>query len=205
MFVQSAAGGVGSALVQLGLAAGLRVYGATSEAKQVLVAALGATPLNRQAEVSNQLRALEPDGVDLAFDAAGSSSADASLALVKPGGRVIAFGFMADVARSKLGLLLAFLRLLFWLPLRSRSRRFRFVGHVVDRMVKNPKWYRATLGALLDQVRTGQLKPMIGAEFPLEDLGRAQALLESGHATGKVVIRVAPQVARRPDASLPPG
>lgn len=195
MFVQSAAGGVGSALVQLGLRAGLKVYGAASASKHDVVRGLGATPIDRHdASLLEALLKLEPTGVDLAFDSAGGDTVGQSLQLVRSGGRVVSFGLMGDVDRGSLARALAAFRIFVWLPLVSRSRRFGFFGHLPDRAEKNPVWFRETLSGLLEDLRTNKLKPLISRTFPLEELGAAQAWLESGKAIGKVLVAVSPTV-----------
>jgi NADPH:quinone reductase-like Zn-dependent oxidoreductase len=188
--VQSAAGGVGSALVQLAVRAGLKVYGVASDGKHQLVRELGATPLTRGA-FATALRRHEPQGVDLLCDSVGPSGIDESLTLVKPGGTVVSYGFMGEGQRTGLARLLGLLRVVLWLPLVSRARRFRFFGNLPTRAVKQPAWFQATLTELLGQVRDGAFKPVIAGEFPLEQVGDAQALLESGKAVGKVLVRVA--------------
>lgn len=71
--VTGAAGGVGTAILQLLWLAGVATYGAASEKKHEILRSLGATPIDyRSGRVDRLVRAKEPQGVDYAFDAVGS-------------------------------------------------------------------------------------------------------------------------------------
>ena len=50
----------------------------------------------------------------------------------------------------------------------------------------------AILARLAHWIDTGRLRPVIGAEFAMDDVARAHALSESGHARGKIVLYVGP-------------
>ena len=72
LFVNGAAGGIGAAAVQLALARGARVIGAASAANADYLRLLGAEPVTYGAGMAERVRALAPDGVDVALDVAGS-------------------------------------------------------------------------------------------------------------------------------------
>src|SRR3954470_19164007 len=69
--INGAAGGVGSAAVQLAKARGARVIGTASERNHEFLRSLGAEPTTYGEGMVERVRALAPDGVDLAFDTAG--------------------------------------------------------------------------------------------------------------------------------------
>src|SRR5580704_16995421 len=94
--VTGAAGGVGTAILQLLHLAGVKTYGAASARKHGLVAKLGATPVDYQAgPIDRFLRACEPSGVDFAFDAIGGANIRNCLRAVRRGGAVVGYGFMS--------------------------------------------------------------------------------------------------------------
>jgi NADPH:quinone reductase-like Zn-dependent oxidoreductase len=72
LFINGAAGGIGSAAVQLALARGARVIGAASAANHDYLRGLGAEPVTYGEGMAERVRALAPDGVDAALDVAGN-------------------------------------------------------------------------------------------------------------------------------------
>src|SRR3954452_15124795 len=72
--IDGAAGGVGVAAVQLAVARGARVIGTASEGNHDFLRSLGAEPTTYGAGMVERIRALAPDGVDLAFDTAGKGA-----------------------------------------------------------------------------------------------------------------------------------
>ncbi len=187
VLIHSAAGGVGSALVQLGQLSGLKMYGTASKAKHALLAKNGVTPIDYQSEDFLQ-RVLNETGigVDAAFDAMGGAHLRKSYRAVKRGGCVVSYGFSAGKFGGILPMALGVLQLgLFHLLPDGK----RICLCATPGMVKNDNaWYRATLQELLQLLRDGKLKPVIGARVPLLDAARAHALVESGHAVGKVLL-----------------
>ena len=72
LLVNGASGSVGSAAVQLAVARGARVIGTASPANHDYLRSLGAEPVAYGAGLGGRVRALAPDGVDVALDVAGS-------------------------------------------------------------------------------------------------------------------------------------
>jgi NADPH:quinone reductase-like Zn-dependent oxidoreductase len=93
--VTGAAGGVGTAALQLLRLAGVRTYGAASAPKHATLRSLGATPVDyRAGPLDGLVRALEPAGVDYVFDAVGGANVGPSIRALRPGGTLVGFGFM---------------------------------------------------------------------------------------------------------------
>ncbi len=94
--VTGAGGGVGTAILQLSQLAGIKTFGAASSRKHGLVAKLGATPIDyRAGPIDRLVRALEPAGVDVAFDAIGGANIGKCVHALRRGGTVVGYGFMA--------------------------------------------------------------------------------------------------------------
>jgi NADPH:quinone reductase-like Zn-dependent oxidoreductase len=72
LFINGASGGIGSTTVQLAVARGARVIGAASAASQDYLRLLGAEPVTYGEGMAGRVRALAPDGVDVALDVAGN-------------------------------------------------------------------------------------------------------------------------------------
>jgi NADPH:quinone reductase-like Zn-dependent oxidoreductase len=193
ILVLGANGGVGSTLVQLARAAGIRVIGTASPRHHEKVAALGAIPLDYRAEdLPAQVRALAPQGVDAVFDHVGGAGIVDSFRLLAPGGALVSYGTAAtrdQEGSSRLPVLKLFARLLVWnvLPNRRRASFFNiWTG------VRNAEKFRARLRQDLTEVFTlladGTLRPQVAARIPLAEAPRAMRLAESGTVTGKVVL-----------------
>lgn len=185
ILVHGAAGGVGSALLELGKLAGLEMYGTASKHNHELVSTLGATPIDyRREDFVKRVRSLTGDGVDVVFDSIGGArQLWRSYRALRGNGRLVWFG-VAATKRSGLRVIPLTLLMIFLLRLMPGSRRVLLTPD----LGKEKTWYLETLAELLDQLAAGQIKPMVAARFPLAEAWRAHALLERGGYTGKVVL-----------------
>jgi NADPH2:quinone reductase len=185
ILVQGAAGGTGSALLELGKLAGLEMYGTASKYNHELVSALGATPIDYQSEdFVKVIHELTGDGVDVVFDPiGGTGQLWRSYRALGKGGRLVWFGVAAT---KKKGLLVIPFTLLtvFLLKLIPDGRQVPLTPD----LSKDNAWFRATLAELLDLLAAGKLKPVVAARIPLAEAARAHELLERGEYAGKVVL-----------------
>ncbi|WP_313432426.1 NADP-dependent oxidoreductase [Siminovitchia terrae] len=88
ILIHAAAGGVGTFAVQLAQALGATVIGTASERNHDYLRSLGAIPITYGDDLANRVRVLAPDGVNVAFDAAGEDALRASLELVENKDRI---------------------------------------------------------------------------------------------------------------------
>ncbi|MDX8037122.1 NADP-dependent oxidoreductase [Lentzea sp. BCCO 10_0856] len=100
VLVEGAAGGVGSAAVQIAAARGATVIGTASEANHDFLRELGATPVTYGEGLAERVTAVAPAGVDAALDTAGSGSLADIVALVGDPSRVVT---VADFGAAALG------------------------------------------------------------------------------------------------------
>jgi NADPH:quinone reductase-like Zn-dependent oxidoreductase len=196
ILVHGAAGGVGTALLQLGQLVGLEMYGTASLATHQIVANLGATPIDfRKIDFVEEIHRLTGDGVDTVFDGVGETNVWRSFRALRPGGRVIAYGFTSFLQKGKLkgGLryrLRGILRPAWYAlgALLSPGRR-RIVPYSIQYLKRwRPAWFREDLSALLELLRDGKIKPLIAARMPLTEARRAHELLGEGAIRGKLVL-----------------
>jgi NADPH:quinone reductase-like Zn-dependent oxidoreductase len=185
ILIQGAAGGVGTALLELGARAHLEMYGTASRANHGFVAAFGATPIDyRTDDVVRRVRALTGDGVDAVFDPIGGArQLIRSYRALRPHGRLVWFGV---AAASEHGLTVIPLSLLtrLGLSLIPDGRRAPMppdAGEPNDR-------YRETLGTLLGLLAAGDLSPVVAERVPLSAAAHAHEILEVGGHRGKVVL-----------------
>jgi NADPH2:quinone reductase len=187
ILVHGAAGGVGTALLDLGEQAGLEMYGTASKHNHELVSALGATPIDyRTEDFVERIRSLTGDGVDAVFDPIGGARQIwRSYRALRQGGRLVWFGVAAT---SKAGMKVIPLSLL-TVGLLKVIPDGKQAPLSAD-LEKDNAWYRETLAALLDSLAAGKINPVVAERIPLVEAARAHQLLERGGHAGKVVLVV---------------
>jgi len=185
VLVHGAAGGVGTALLQLGKLAGLEMYGTASRRNHDLVSALGATPIDYRAEdFVERIRELTGEGVDVVFDPIGGArQLWRSYRALRSGGRLVWFG-VAAAKRSGLRVIPLTLSTVFLLKLIPDGKQVPLAPD----LSKDNAWYRRTLAELLDLLAAGKIKPVVADRIPLVQAGHAHELLERGGHAGKVVL-----------------
>src|SRR5512145_498344 len=96
--IHGAAGGVGSALLQLGRLAGLEMYGTCSSRGASAVSDLGGIPIDYQhQDFVEEIHRLTGEGVDAVFDPIGGTHLWHSRKALCPGGRVVGYGLIASI------------------------------------------------------------------------------------------------------------
>ncbi|RIX27811.1 medium chain dehydrogenase/reductase family protein [Amnibacterium setariae] len=194
VLVHGASGGVGTVLVQLARARGLRVIGTAAVRHHEAIRALGAEVVDSRAEDWDAaVRRLAPGGVDAVFDHLGITSARRSFRLLRRGGALVAYGTAADRdgKRSVLGVFAEFLaQIALWnaLPNGRRASFYDFWGGKRLRPAAFRRRQHEDLAAVLDLVARGEVVPEIAARFPLEQVAEALRLAESRTVRGKVVL-----------------
>jgi len=185
ILVHGAAGGVGTALLQLGKLAELEMYGTASKHNHDLVSALGATPIDyRTEDFVKRIRKLTGDGVDAVFDPIGGArQVWRSYRALRKGGRLAWFG-MAATKKSGLRVIPFTMLAIFLLKLIPDGKQ----TPLAPNLEKDNAWYRETLAELLGLLADGKIKPVVAERIPLVEAARAHELLERGGHAGKVVL-----------------
>jgi NADPH2:quinone reductase len=201
--IHGAAGGVGTALLQLGRLAGLEMYGTCSSRAARAVSDLGGVPIDyRGQDFVEQVHRLTGDGVDVVFDHIGGAHLWHSRKALRPGGTVVGYGLISSVrgdgltssrpgrrqrfrGTASFGLCIAG----GWL-LPGRKRVVPYSIQTLKRL--KPAWFRQDLSTLLELLRRQEIKPLVARRLPLAEARQAQELLRAGGVTGKVVLVAAP-------------
>ncbi|MEJ8280723.1 quinone oxidoreductase family protein [Pseudonocardia spirodelae] len=189
VLVLPAAGGAGSLLVQLVAAAGGRVTGLVRGAERgALVLGLGAEHVVDHVVEHGadhgaghgsdgwveQVHALVPAGPAVVFDGVGGPAGRSAAWLVADGGRYTSYG-VAGGPPPLLG------------AVEARARRLTVTG--MDRLAGFAADRPRRARELFARAAAGELRPLIGAEYPLPDAARAHADLERRRSTGTLVLR----------------
>lgn len=193
VLVHGAAGGVGTAVLQLGRIAGLELYGTGSETQAAVISALGATPIDyTKRSFVERIRELTGDGVDVVLDGIGGSVALGSYRSLRRGGRLVMYGHYGTTVggrKSARRIALFYLAgaLVFAgnvLPNRKRVLAFQ-VAKLRDR---HPAWFREDAAALFELLAQRKIAPLVADRIPLVEARRAHENLGRGSITGKQVL-----------------
>lgn len=195
LLVTSAAGGVGTAAVQIGAKFGARVIGASGRGKQDIVRKLGAeVALDYDDPIwERQLAdATNGRGVDVVLENTGGPVYRAAVRNLAPMGRIVIAGASGAFPRSRNPIArLAALRNLprpsvLDMVLRSYGVMNFHIGELLDRGVVAPHWRD-----LVRFTAEHAIRPVVGHEFAFDDIAAAHRLLEERRNVGKVVVRIA--------------
>jgi NADPH2:quinone reductase len=182
--VTGAAGGVGTAALQLLRLAGVKTYGAASSAKHATLRALGAVPIDyRAGRLDRLVRAIEPGGLDLAFDGIGGPMIGACIGALRRHGHLVAYGFMAATDTRSTVAMFANI----FLGSRLRGRRGSFYG-ISALYRKDPKPLREDLPKIFALLAEKKIDPMVARTFPLLEARKGLELLAGGGVEGKIVL-----------------
>jgi NADPH2:quinone reductase len=182
--VTGAAGGAGTAALQLLKLAGVKAYGAASARKHEIVRSLGATPIDYQAGRLDKLtRALVPNGVDYAFDAVGGANIGLCIGATQRGGMVVGYGFVG--AAGNFAKVAMFANI--FVGARLRGRRGKFYG-ITQIYRKDHGPLREDLPKIFQLLIENKIDPLVTRTFPLFEARKAMEFLLTGSVEGKIVL-----------------
>ncbi len=199
VLIHGAAGGVGTALLQLGRVAGLETYGTCSSRGAPAVTDLGGIPIDyRGQDFVKEIRRLTGDGVDVVLDPIGGAHLWHSRKALRPGGRVVGYGLISSIRGEGLASGRPGRRQRFrgtatfalyivggWL-LPGRKRVVPYSIQTLKRL--RPALFRQDLITLFGLLQQQKIKPLIAQRFPLAEARQAHELLGKGGVTGKIVL-----------------
>jgi NADPH2:quinone reductase len=191
ILIHGAAGGVGTALLQLGKLIGLKMYGTASAGKHRLVESFGGIPIDyKNEDVENKMKTFVPEGVAAAYDATGEWL-HTSYRLLRLDGSLIVFGAssMLDKGRKNLfNKIRTYFRFsIFLMNLLPVKKSISF--YTVTKYKKlHPEWFKQDLIILFDLLKQGKIKPVIAMRTPLEEAALCHELLNGSKVSGKMVL-----------------
>lgn len=199
VLIHGAAGGVGTALLQLGRLAGLEMYGTCSARGASAVSGLGAIPINyQQLDFAKEIHRLTGEGVDVVFESIGGTHIWRSRKALRPGGKVVAYGLTSSLREGRLasgrpgrrrrlhGIPIFGLCIVASWLLPGRKWVVPYSIQWLKRL--RPALFRQDLIALFDLLQQQKIKPLIARRFSLVEARQAQEHLGRGGVTGKIVL-----------------
>src|SRR5262245_29544355 len=191
--IHSAAGGVGTALLQLARLHGIQTYGTASTGKLRTVESLGGHAIDyKRSDFLKQIRNSPGGGVDIVFDGIGGWNLVRSFRALRKNGRLVGYGFNSTLVGGKRDLKRIMSDASGWaaayiLSLLSRNKRF-LIYSIQMLKRRKPDWFRQDLTTLFDLLGRGELKPVIDRKLPLEQAALGHELLAKGETVGKIVL-----------------
>jgi len=178
-------GGVGTAFLQLGKLAGLKMYGLASPSKHRTLNEYGATPIDYHTQdFVEVLHQAEPEGIDYVFNGMDEEYFKPGLAVLRRGGMLISYG----APQSFTGFLRFLARYIFYNLLPNGKSIEGYGTHRLGVDLFKEDWT-----ALFKLLEENKIKPIIAEKYPLLEAIKAYELLESGQVTGNLVL-LAPEV-----------
>ncbi len=206
VLIQNAGGGVGLAAIDVARHVGARIIGTSSPGKHAFLLERGidhVVDYRRDGWPAEVMETTRGRGVDLVIDPLGPGSWRRSLSLLGPGGRLGMFGISEAAApgiRGKLGLLSVMLRAPTFHPARLIRGNRGVFGCNIHQMYGARGQLNTWLGAILQGVGQGWVRPHVDSRYALEDASLAHAHIESRGNIGKVILIPGP---KPPDAPGP--
>lgn len=188
ILIHGASGGVGTALLDLGRLAKLKMYGTASAAKHQIVAEYGAMPIDYKADdFVEVLTQAAPEGMDAVFDPIGGSNWERSMRTLSTKGHFVGYGYTSVLEQGHAN---------DWVKdwTGAAARRTTDKGNSVHlysiTTLKRERldWFSEDARAVMSLLEAGMIHPLISHRIPLREAARAQQLLTGSHSVGKIIL-----------------
>jgi NADPH2:quinone reductase len=201
VLVHGAAGRVGTAALELGALAGLRLYGTASARDRAAVERLGAVAIDyRNEDFLARVHELTNDGVDVVLDGIGGAVSLRSFRALRrgdpvvgdPGGRLVMIGNYNTMVHGRK----SWRGWVEWYPATATvwlwgmlSPRRRVIAYRIQKLrIDHQDWFREDFRVLLELLRADKIHPAVAERLPLSEARRAHEMLERSAAKGKLVL-----------------
>ena len=192
VLIYAAAGGVGTAFLQLGKLAGLDMFGTASLAKHKTITDLGGTAIDyKNEDVEEKIKSLTGDGVDVVLDSIGGENCFRSYQTLREKGRIVTFGasfiLHGQAAEPDIQEVFFWWRASLALNLISKSKKV-FTYAISTFKQENHDWYLEDLETLLNLLAEKKIQPVIYKTMNLSEAQEAHNLLDNRAVNGKIVL-----------------
>jgi NADPH:quinone reductase-like Zn-dependent oxidoreductase len=188
VLIHSAGGGVGIAATQIAKRVGAEVHGTASPGKHERIRELGCD------ETIDYTQSGWESGLpkfDVILDAVAGKSFRTSYSLLRPGGRMVAFGASSLVSGQRRNIATA-LRTIIRMPrfnlIRQMSESKAVIGLNMLTLWKDRGTLEPWIGPLREMLDDGTVKPVVAGTFGFEEAGAAQTMITERRNVGKVVL-----------------
>src|SRR5205809_3764372 len=186
--VRSAGGGVGIAATQIAKRTGAEVYGTASPSKHERIRELG---VDRALDYTHPGWNRDIPSFDVILDAVGGKSFRRSYELLRPGGRLVAFGASSVLSGERRNLFTA-LRTVARMPrfnmIKQMSESKAVIGLNMLTLWKDRASLTPWIAPLRELLDDGTIKPVLAGDFSFEDAGAAHSMIGERRNIGKVVL-----------------
>jgi len=193
VLVHAAAGGVGTALVQMAKAKGCTLYGTASSPKKLeYLKSIGVDyPINyvEQDFEAEIMKIRGKERIDVIFDPVGGKNFNKSLKILAYGGRIVPYGASSRERKGILSLLKVAWGFGLHLPVGNIMKSQTWAGVNMLRIADyKPQLINRCLEKVYDLFEKGIAKPHVGGVYSVDKIGQAHDFLESRKSMGKIVV-----------------
>jgi NADPH:quinone reductase-like Zn-dependent oxidoreductase len=196
ILIHAVAGGVGIAATHFARNLGARIFGTASKSKHAAVQEQGVERVidYHTERVSSSIREITGGrGLDVILDARGGRHFKESYDLLRPGGRLVMYGASALITDERRNLLSA-LKLVIGMPrfgsMALMEQNKSVMGLNLLRLWDDRGSFEEIARPLAKLLGDGDIKPLVGKVFPMEQAPEAHRFLQERQNIGKVVLRV---------------
>lgn len=191
VLVQAAAGGVGTAAVQIAKAMGCKVYGTASrEEKMIVIEKLGGVPINYKEEDFYEKIVKDGGKVDAVLETVGGNVFKNSIKLLAPFGRLVVIGFAS--MNLKVWNPFSWIKTYLDAPkvnmMKMAERSYGVHASHIGYLTENEEMTGVVWEELKAFVEKNKLKPVVGKIFSFDKLPEAHSFMESRMSVGKIVV-----------------
>ena len=196
ILIHSAAGGVGSSLVQLAKTKGCHVTGVVGKTHKVpLVEKLGADKVidKSKEQLWTKAESISPEGFDIILDANGYSTLKDSYGHLKPTGKLISYGFHSMLPKkggkiNYISLALNYLKSPWFNPVHMSNLNKSLITFNLSFLFSRKDLLEEAIFDLLSILKEEKIKLPPITTFPLKEVAKAHQAIESGETIGKIVL-----------------
>jgi NADPH:quinone reductase-like Zn-dependent oxidoreductase len=188
VLIHSAGGGVGIAATQIAKRAGAEVYGTASPGKHARILELG---VDHALDYTHEGWETGLPKFDLIMDAVGGKSLRRSYGLMRPGGRLVAFGASAVLSGEKRNIVSALgtvLRMPRFNMVKQMSESKAVIGLNMLSLWKDRQTLDPWTAPLRELFEDGTIQPVVAGDFSFERAGAAHTMISERRNVGKVVL-----------------
>jgi NADPH:quinone reductase-like Zn-dependent oxidoreductase len=188
VLIHAAGGGVGIAATQIAKRHGAEVYGTASPSKHERIRELG---VDHPLDYTHDGWEIDLPRFDVVLDAIGGKSFRSSYSMLRPGGRLVAFGASSVVSGERRNPLAA-LRMLVRMPrfniIKQMSESKSVIGLNMLTLWKDRRSLEPWVHPLRELLEDGTIQPVVAGDFSFDRAGEAHRMLSERRNLGKVVL-----------------